>query len=59
MLLVLYTISTLHHSVRGPLLNSILHKCDHSAIYLLIAGQLHAVHARDVARAVGMVAVRW
>ncbi|CAB3726355.1 PAQR family membrane homeostasis protein TrhA [Trinickia soli] len=38
MLLVLYTISTLYHSVRGPLLKAVLQKCDHAAIYLLIAG---------------------
>jgi hemolysin III len=38
MLLVLYTISTLYHWVRSPRLKSVLQKCDHSAIYLLIAG---------------------
>ncbi|MGA7816633.1 PAQR family membrane homeostasis protein TrhA [Caballeronia sp.] len=38
MLLVLYTISTLYHWVRSPRLKAILQKCDHSAIYLLIAG---------------------
>lgn len=38
MLLVLYTISTLYHSVRGPRLKAVLQKCDHAAIYLLIAG---------------------
>ncbi|MDN7178170.1 hemolysin III family protein [Caballeronia sp. SEWSISQ10-4 2] len=38
MLLVLYTISTLYHWVRNPRLKAILQKCDHSAIYLLIAG---------------------
>ncbi|CAH2808888.1 MAG: FIG01964566: Predicted membrane protein, hemolysin III homolog [uncultured Caballeronia sp.] len=38
MLLVLYAISTLYHSVRNPRLKSVLQKCDHSAIYLLIAG---------------------
>ncbi|TAL55513.1 hemolysin III family protein [Pandoraea sp.] len=38
MLCVLYAISTLYHSVRGPRLKTILQKCDHSAIYLLIAG---------------------
>ena len=37
-LLVLYTISTLYHWVRSPRLKAILQKCDHSAIYLLIAG---------------------
>lgn len=37
MLLVLYGISTLYHSVRGPAKN-ILRKFDHCAIYLLIAG---------------------
>jgi len=46
MLLVLYAISTLYHSVRGPLLKGILHKRDRSAIYLLIAGSLVA---REVA----------
>jgi hemolysin III len=38
MLLVLYTISTLYHSVRQARLKSILRKCDYAAIYLLIAG---------------------
>jgi hemolysin III len=38
MLLMLYTISTLYHSVRHPRLKAVLQKCDHSAIYLLIAG---------------------
>lgn len=38
MLCVLYAISTLYHSVRRPRLKAVLHKCDHSAIYLLIAG---------------------
>lgn len=37
-LLLLYTVSTLYHSVRKPRLKAILQKCDHSAIYLLIAG---------------------
>ncbi len=35
-----------------------LQKCDHSAIYLLIAGSYYSVHACHVARAVGLVAVR-
>jgi len=38
MLCVLYTISTLYHGVRGPRLKAVLQKCDHAAIYLLIAG---------------------
>ena len=38
MLCVLYAISTLYHSARTPLLKAVLQKCDHSAIYLLIAG---------------------
>jgi hemolysin III len=38
MLCALYGISTLYHSVRRPRLKAILQKCDHSAIYLLIAG---------------------
>jgi hemolysin III len=38
MLLVLYTISTLYHSIRHPRVKAILQKCDHAAIYLLIAG---------------------
>jgi hemolysin III len=38
MLFVLYAISTLYHSVRNPRLKAVLQKCDHSAIYLLIAG---------------------
>ncbi|CAN7200960.1 hemolysin III family protein [Caballeronia sp. dw_19] len=38
MLLVLYTISTLYHWVRSPRAKAVLQKCDHSAIYLLIAG---------------------
>jgi hemolysin III len=38
MLFVLYAISTLYHSVRAPRAKSVLQKCDHSAIYLMIAG---------------------
>ena len=38
MLLTLYTISTLYHWVRSPRAKAVLQKCDHSAIYLLIAG---------------------
>jgi hemolysin III len=38
MLFVLYAISTLYHSVRSPRVKAVLQKCDHSAIYLLIAG---------------------
>ena len=38
MLCTLYAISTVYHSVRSPRLKAILQKCDHSAIYLLIAG---------------------
>jgi hemolysin III len=38
MLLVLYAISTLYHSVRAPRTKSVLQKCDHAAIYLMIAG---------------------
>lgn len=37
-LLCLYAASTLYHSVRSPRLKRILKICDHSAIYLLIAG---------------------
>ena len=44
-------------SVRNPRLKAILQKCDHSAIYLLIAGS-YAVHAGHAARPVGLVAVR-
>ena len=55
MLILLYAISTLYHSVRNPRLKAILQKCDHSAIYLLIAG--YAVHAGHAARR-GLVAVR-
>jgi hemolysin III len=36
-LVTLYLVSTLYHSVRGRA-KAILQKCDHSAIYLLIAG---------------------
>jgi hemolysin III len=38
MLVVLYLISTLYHWVHSPRAKAILQKCDHSAIYLLIAG---------------------
>jgi hemolysin III len=37
MLIVLYTASTLYHSLRPPL-KDVLRRCDHSAIFLLIAG---------------------
>jgi len=36
-LVILYLVSTLYHSVKGRT-KAILQKCDHSAIYLLIAG---------------------
>jgi hemolysin III len=38
MLCALYGISTLYHAVRHTRIKAILQKCDHSAIYLLIAG---------------------
>lgn len=38
MLCALYTISTLYHGVRGMRVKAVLQKCDHAAIYLLIAG---------------------
>ena len=38
MLFTLYTISTLYHWARNPRVKAVLQKCDHSAIYLLIAG---------------------
>jgi hemolysin III len=38
MLFALYLISTLYHWARNPRVKAILQKCDHSAIYLLIAG---------------------
>lgn len=38
MLITLYVISTLYHSVRGARAKALLQKCDHAAIYLLIAG---------------------
>jgi hemolysin III len=38
MLFALYLISTLYHLARTPRMKAILQKCDHSAIYLLIAG---------------------
>jgi hemolysin III len=37
-LISLYTASTLYHGIRSPRLKRILRVCDHSAIYLLIAG---------------------
>jgi hemolysin III len=38
MLFVLYAISTLYHSVQTPRIKGVLQKCDHAAIYLMIAG---------------------
>lgn len=38
MLVILYSISTLYHVARGARAKAILQKCDHAAIYLLIAG---------------------
>jgi len=38
MLLVLYTFSTLYHSIRGTRAKDVLRKFDHCSIYLLIAG---------------------
>jgi hemolysin III len=37
-LICLYTASTLYHSIRSRRLKRVLRICDHSAIYLLIAG---------------------
>ena len=37
MLVILYTASTLYHAVRPPV-KEVLRRCDHSAIFLLIAG---------------------
>ena len=37
-LVLLYTSSTLLHSIHRPRMQAILHKCDHMAIFLLIAG---------------------
>ena len=37
-LLLLYTASTLYHSLRGERLKQVLQKFDHAAIFLLIAG---------------------
>lgn len=37
-LVLLYTMSTLYHSLRSPKLKTIFQKLDHVAIYLLIAG---------------------
>jgi len=37
MLVVLYTVSTLYHALRPPA-KDVLRRCDHSAIFLLIAG---------------------
>ena len=37
-LILLYTASTVYHSVRGPALKARLQVLDHAAIYLLIAG---------------------
>ena len=37
-LIILYTASTLYHSISSPRAKTILKKLDHSAIYLLIAG---------------------
>jgi hemolysin III len=37
-LVLLYTTSTLYHAFTVPRLKEVLQRCDHSAIYLLIAG---------------------
>ena len=37
-LLMLYTTSTLYHAVPGARVKAMLRRCDHAAIYLLIAG---------------------
>ena len=37
-LVLLYTLSTLYHAFRGPMLKKVFKILDHSAIYLLIAG---------------------
>lgn len=37
-LIFLYAVSTLYHSIRNQRAKAVLQKCDHCAIYLLIAG---------------------
>jgi hemolysin III len=37
-LVLLYTMSTLYHALRGPVVKRVFKTLDHSAIYLLIAG---------------------
>lgn len=37
-LVLLYTLSTLYHSIHSPRIKRVFQKLDHTAIYLLIAG---------------------
>src|SRR5688500_16572481 len=37
-LVVLYTTSVLYHALTGPRAKAVVRRCDHAAIYLLIAG---------------------
>jgi len=53
-LVALYTASTLYHSLQRPRFKHTFKILDHAAIYLLIAGTLHAIHAGEIWRRVGL-----
>ena len=58
MLVVLYAISTLYHSISAARAKAVFRRLDHSAIYLLIAGTYTPFHAGHPARRTGLDTVR-
>ena len=57
-LVLVYVCSTLYHSLVRTGARRVFHILDHSSIYLLIAGNLYAVHAGLAARHTGLDVVR-
>jgi hemolysin III len=57
-LVLVYVCSTLYHSLVRTRARHVLRIIDHSAIYLLIAGNLYPIRPRFAARAAGMASVR-
>jgi hemolysin III len=58
MLILMYTASTLYHSIRNPRAKSILQVLDHCAIFLLIAGTYTPFTLVTLHGPLGMVSVR-
>ena len=57
-MMMLYAVSMLYHAVPEGRVKSFLNRVDHAAIYLFIAGSVHAVRAGRAQRPLGLGAVR-